>query len=201
MQMQIEKNRKKGASFLFFAAGCVMIAAALFLVLHNIGESERAGKAAEAALCEMQEAMFPSVQTAPLATQGGDASVEIDGRYYMGVLSIPALDLELPVLAAWNVDDLKIAPCRYAGSLETDDMVVAGHNYRTHFGALRQLSPDDTVSFLTPSGARFFYRVVCVEALDPWQIEEMTHGDWDLTLFTCTTSGSARLAVRCVKSL
>ena len=44
-----------------------------------------------------------------------------------------------------------------------------------------------------------------VENLQPTQIEEMTEkteesDEWDLTLFTCTTGGSARCAVRCVRT-
>ena len=43
------------------------------------------------------------------------------------------------------------------------------------------------------------------ENLQPTQIEEMTEkteesDEWDLTLFTCTTGGSARCAVRCVRT-
>jgi len=39
----------------------------------------------------------------------------------------------------------------------------------------------------------------CVEVLKPWQVEEMTCAGWDLTLFTCTATGRARFAVRCVR--
>ena len=44
-----------------------------------------------------------------------------------------------------------------------------------------------------------------METVQPTQIEKMTEktadsADWDLTLFTCTTGGSARCAVRCVRT-
>lgn len=42
------------------------------------------------------------------------------------------------------------------------------------------------------------------EVLQPTQIEKMTvkssGDDWDLTLFTCTTGGQARYALRCVRT-
>ena len=41
---------------------------------------------------------------------------------------------------------------------------------------------------------------VQVETLAPTAVDEMTGGDWDLTLFTCTYSGQARVTVRCVKT-
>ena len=42
----------------------------------------------------------------------------------------------------------------------------------------------------------FGYRAVSVEILDPTAKEEMTSGDYDLTLFTCTLDGKNRLTVR-----
>ena len=37
-----------------------------------------------------------------------------------------------------------------------------------------------------------------LETLSPFAIEEMTGGNWDLTLFTCTVGGQYRVTVRCV---
>lgn len=36
-----------------------------------------------------------------------------------------------------------------------------------------------------------------MEQLERTAIEEMESGDWDLTLFTCTVDGAARVTVRC----
>ena len=36
-----------------------------------------------------------------------------------------------------------------------------------------------------------------IETVGGTDIEKMESGDWDLTLFTCTTGGKARAAVRC----
>lgn len=42
------------------------------------------------------------------------------------------------------------------------------------------------------------YEVIELETLSPFAIEEMTGGNWDLTLFTCTVGGQYRVTVRCV---
>ena len=47
-------------------------------------------------------------------------------------------------------------------------------------------------------GNRFIYAVSGTEQLPGTAIEEMKSGDWDLTLFTCTIGGAARVTVRCV---
>ncbi|MCI6909376.1 MAG: sortase, partial [Clostridiales bacterium] len=85
----------------------------------------------------------PDAETAPGETEIPDyvlnpamemPETAVDGASYIGVLRIPALGLSLPVIGEWSDDGAKLAPCRYAGSAYTDDLVIAGHNYRTHFG-------------------------------------------------------------------
>ena len=120
-----------------------------------------------------------------------------NGQSYIGVLEIPALGVTLPVISEWTYARLKKAPCRYAGSAYTDDLVIAAHNYREHFGKLKQLDPGSRVIFTDAVGNRFEYRVVLTETLMPDDVEEMKSGEFDLSLFTCTVGGSYRVTVRC----
>ena len=123
--------------------------------------------------------------------------VEIDGHAYIGYLSIPKLELELPILSSWSYPKLQIAPCRYYGSLRGEDLVLMAHNYNSHFGRISQLEILDTLSFTTMDGKQITYQVVGKDILDPTAVEEMTNGDFDLTLFTCTYGGRSRVTVYC----
>lgn len=121
----------------------------------------------------------------------------VNGESYIGVLEIPALGLRLPIISQWSDRALKSAPCRYAGSPYTEDLIIAGHNYRSHFADLKSLPEDSPVYFTDLDGNRFPYRVVLIETLASTDVEEMESGDWALTLFTCTSGGQHRVAVRC----
>ena len=123
--------------------------------------------------------------------------IEIDGYDYIGVLQIPSLDLTLPVISDWSYPALQIAPCRYEGSAYDGGMVIAGHNFDSHFGKLSQLEPGDEIRFVDLSGNTFTYAVAETEVLDATAIDQMVNGGWDLTLFTCTLSGETRFTVRC----
>lgn len=46
-------------------------------------------------------------------------------------------------------------------------------------------------------GIRFSYYVAVTEALTPWSVEDMTSGEWPLSLFTCTLDSQNRVTVRC----
>ncbi|MCD8085077.1 MAG: sortase [Clostridiales bacterium] len=130
-------------------------------------------------------------------------TVALDGNEYIGILTVPALGLELPVMAEWSYAGLKIAPGRYSGSAEAGNLIICGHNYARHFGNLKYLEPGDTLSFTDLSGTVFQYAVEEVVILQPTDVDEMISqqsGAWDLTLFTCTVGGQTRVTVRCSRT-
>lgn len=120
----------------------------------------------------------------------------IDGIEYIGVLRIPALELELPIIDSWDYEKLKTAPCRYTGSAYKNDLVICGHDYRSHFGKLKSISIGDYASFTDIDGNTFSYKAASVEILPKTAIADMVTSDWPLTLFTCTTDGQSRMAIR-----
>ena len=183
--------------------GVLAIAAGLGLGGYNLWDSRRAGIEADAALesivqhREETEADPDAFYEIPLDFQWELPVLEIDGRRYIGTLSIPAIDVELPVQEDWSLSLLKASPCRYMGSPYQGGMIVCAHNYATHFGRLKNLLPGDEVLFTDVEGNVFPYTVVKLEDLAGTAVEEMESGEWDLTLFTCTLGGQARVTVRC----
>ena len=75
--------------------------------------------------------------------------------------------------------------------------MIAAHNYRTHFGLLESLAPGAQVKFTDVEGNVFSYEIAEIVILEPTAIEELLSDEWNLTLFTCTYGGQARVAVRC----
>lgn len=123
--------------------------------------------------------------------------IEIEGEGYIGYLTIPRLGLTLPVMSEWSYPKLKIAPCRYSGSITGNDMVIAAHNYSRHFGRLKTLEIGDELTFTDTNNRLYSYVVEEVTTLQPTAITEMTNNMFDLTLFTCTYGGKSRVTIRC----
>jgi sortase A len=126
-------------------------------------------------------------------------TIEIEGNAYIGWLDIPSLSLSLPVMSQWSYANLNIAPCRYSGSAYLDNLVIAAHNYKSHFRNIKNLTAGDQVCFTDADGNVFTYEVAEVEQLSPTEVEAMEQSGYPLTLFTCTVGGSFRVAVRCVE--
>lgn len=122
---------------------------------------------------------------------------EINGYGYIGYLSIPALNLDLPVMSEWDYGRLKISPCRYYGSTKTDNLVIAAHNYRVHFGYLGHLKVGDSVVFTDMDSVKYHYKVDVIEQLLPTDVDKVKDSGNDLILYTCTYGGAKRITVRC----
>ena len=201
-----QKVRKKRSSILILT-GLLLIAAALFLTGFNLFDEYRAERSVDSVLQQMMLQDTPVLREGEIPdyilNPGMDMPVEtIDGMDYIGTLEIPSLDLVLPVLSEWNYPNLRVAPCRYTGSAYQGNLIIAAHNYPSHFGNLKHLQEGESVRFTDVEGNLFSYKVVVRETLEPTAIDEMQSeedGAWDLTLFTCTIGGQSRVTVRCVQ--
>lgn len=199
--------------------GAVLILLALSLALYNKNEDAQAGEEADSLLVELRAAIGErSVpQAAPTAaaaeteteSESGEPAetpapldpnlpeVVVGGYGCIGYLTIPNLELELPVMAEWDYIRLRSAPCRQFGSSRTDDLVIAAHNYDRHFGRLKDLSAGDSVLFTDMVGIVNRYAVTRIETLEPDAVAVVLGSESDLVLYTCTKGGAKRVSVFC----
>lgn len=209
------RRKVKGAALLIL--GLLFIMAVLILLIHNNVEDQQAGTQSEKALQQLQQ-LLPAATPAPDSTEAvvqatpstapdetavasvtappTPTAIKVDGKLYIGILKIPAINLELPVMQDWNDSNLKIAPCRYKGSIATDDLIIAGHNYKRHFGPIGKLKKGDELIFTEVDGTKHYYVVSRIERIPGLDSPQMLAGNWDLTLFTCTSDKQNRYTVR-----
>ncbi len=196
---------KKGSRWILL--GMAMIIASILWASYNIYITDHAGKAAEAAAQQLEETIPPAStdetgEEYPDYVLNPDMDMpvkKLNGAVYIGLLEIPDLGLKLPVQKEWSYSNMKTSPCRYEGSIYTNDMVICGHNYIRHFRPLFRIQTGTDVYFTDMDGNRFAYQVMEREILNGNDVEDMISGDWDLTLFTCNSSGTSRVTVRLMK--
>ena len=200
-------NTKQKIGRACMIVGILLILGALALLGYNQWDANRADKASQDALGKLEETLTETIEDKtkdeePVVQPELDPEQEmtvtdIDGWGYIGYLSIPANGLELPVMEDWSYARLKIAPCRQFGSAAGGDLVIAAHNYKTHFGRLKELQEGDGITFTDLSGAEYAYRVDRVENVQPQDVAAVTESGAALTLYTCTPGGKTRVAVYC----
>lgn len=186
------------------ALGALCLAAALALSISNFADSRRAGDEAQQRLLALDAYINRTPDPDKLttlapadATQDDETVVYLDGYDYIGVLEIPALDLTLPVMFTWDYEKLRLSPCRQFGSVDGGDLVIAAHNYDTHFGRLGTLIAGDSVFFTDTDGVRHSYAVDHSDVLQPTDVDRVANSGFPLTLYTCTKGGAARVTLFC----
>lgn len=190
---------KKIGSFCM-VTGIILIITAVGLLLYNLDENKKAEEASKEILEVIKKTISDEEENdiAPIEEESMQIKI-IDGYGYIGYLYIPRLELELPVMSEWDYTRLKSSPCLYYGSVNENDLVIAGHNYAKHFGHLSDLQEGDEVYFMDMNGVLYSYEVGGSEILQPNEIEKMVESEWDLTLYTCTYGGQSRITVRCMR--
>lgn len=177
--------------------GILFLVGAAGLTLWNFNTDQAAAEESRSLLTELAEAI-PEVEAQPVfPMENGMPVVEVEGQNYMGAINFPDLDRELPVLASYELEKLKTAPAVYHGTPQTGDLVICAHNYRSHFGPLQRLPIGAQVLLKAVDGNLYEYQVAATEVVSPFAVADVTSGEWDLTLFTCTLGGRTRYVVRC----
>lgn len=207
----MKSNKKLGA--VLITLGILMLLSAAAVVVYNTRQDKQSGEISREILSELKQEI-PDVErsgkdvsadgTEPLkdsSSEPQEEKIQLDDRYYVGIVSIPSLDIELPVLSYWNYPDLQVSPCRYAGTVADGNLIIAAHNYSSHFGKIGDLSSGDEILFTECGGEVHRYLVEQTQLIDGHDIDSMFDGDedWDITLFSCNWSGSERVTVRAVE--
>ena len=178
----------------------------LAIFLHNRAESQHAQTESAKIVAALSEQIAGEAKTQEetFPTDNPDRSMPeltVGDARYAGILTIPELELELPVLASFDYDSLQVTPCLYSGTVYRRNMVIGAHNYDAHFGRISSLRLGSQVRFTDAENHQYDCEAVNLETLKPNQNDVLTEkqheGDWDITLFTCNYSGGERITVRC----
>lgn len=199
-------KKKNRAGVVLILAGFLLIGAAGLLYWNNQQEDAQAGQQADAMVQDIEALIAASngsegpAEPAEGISEGGPAYDEVamrQGYEYLGIVEIPAIERRLPVMADWDYERLKYAPCRHFGTVEEGNLVIAGHNYNKHFGYLARLRAGDQVFFTDLEGRTASYAVEAIKRMNPEDVDAVQNSGYDLVLYTCTLGGTNRTTVFC----
>ncbi len=216
-------DKRKKLSNVIMCIGVLFVASAVVLAAYNVYDESRAAKSVETIMQELlpeipeynSELFYSASADADsdirkgLSDENGTPlyvlnpevkmpTVTVSTFECIGVLTVPSLDLELPIIDGWSYNDLRAAPCCYSGSAYNGNFVICAHNYAEHFGNIQNLTEGDKVYFTDIDGNIFSYTVSFTDLLMPYDVDDMVSDEYDLTLFTCNFTGQERVTVRCV---
>ena len=199
---------RKKLGIVLIGLGTALIISALLLLLYNQNEDKQAGEMVNQVLPQIQAAIVEQsfdeivAESDSLVTDTESVTTKIamvNGYNYIGILNLPTLSIELPVLNECDELLLKVAPCRDYGDVATDDLVIAAHNYKNHFGRISQLQSGDEVTFTEIDGTVHSYKVSQSMMISPNDVELVTNSSFELVLYTCDYTNQNRIAIYCKK--
>ena len=132
-------------------------------------------------------------------------SVSNDGTEYysIGVINIPSINVNYPILSTYSDSLLKIAPCKFHGPNpnQVGNLCIAGHNYRNSkfFSKVPNLENGDIIEITDLSGNTVTYAVYDKFIVNPDQLEctsQLTGGRREITLITCTDDNKQRHIIK-----
>ncbi len=123
--------------------------------------------------------------------------------YTIGVINIPSINVNYPILSTYTDELLKIAPCRFHGPNpnEVGNLCIAGHNYRNSkfFSKVPNLQLGDTIEITDLSGRMLTYTVYDKFIVNPDELactSQLTNGKKEITLITCTNDNKQRHIIK-----
>ena len=108
--------------------------------------------------------------------------------YTIGVINIPSINVNYPILSTYTDELLKIAPCKFHGPNpnEVGNLCIAGHNYRNSkfFSKVPNLQLGDTIEITDLSGRMLTYTVYDKFIVNPDELactSQLTNGKKEIT--------------------
>lgn len=134
-----------------------------------------------------------------------DSEVTANGVSYQteAILDYPKLGINYPVLSEESEDLLKVSLCKYWGPNpnKVGNYCIVGHNYLSGkmFGKLSSAAIGDEITLTDLNNNKVTYVVYNRYVVEPTDVSctsQLTNGQREITLITCTNYGKQRLVVK-----
>lgn len=204
----MRQNLKKVSSFLKEKLGKIFIICGLFLLLGAVFMKIETKQKQEQKL-QMYEDYITSlenIQKDPLILQaeGLPKQEEIEDVSYIGILSIPSIDVYTIIEEGTDKETLKYSVGHFVGTAmpgERGNCAITGHrsySYGEYFNRLDELKEEEII-IIKRGQQEFYYRVNEIFIVEPTEVSVLENTtEATLTLITCTPVriGTNRLIIK-----
>ena len=128
---------------------------------------------------------------------------QIQGHKVVGIIKIPKIELEYPILETTSKETLNLSITKFWGNQinEIGNVSLAGHNNLngTMFGKTKRLEVGDIIELTDIQNVTLKYKVFKMYVIDPNDISCILpeqEGTREVTLITCTNGNKNRLIVK-----
>lgn len=128
---------------------------------------------------------------------------QIEGNKVVGIIKIPKINLEYPILETTSKETLNLSITKFWGNKvnEVGNVTLAGHNNLngTMFGKIKKLEEGDIIELTDIQNVTLKYKIFKKYVIDPNDISVILpeqEGVREITLITCTNGNKNRLIIK-----
>lgn len=128
---------------------------------------------------------------------------EIQGYKVVGIITIPKIEVEYPILEETNNESLSLSVTKFWGNKinEIGNVTIAGHNNLNgaKFGRIDELENGDIIELTDIQNVTIKYEVFDTYTIDPNDIScilQVEEGTREVTLITCKNGKNNRFIVK-----
>ena len=197
----IELKIYKAIFYMLLIAAMIVIG----MIVYKYGSNQKNEK-------ESQEAVeaFSNIDFSKNEEESGrEIQLEYKGYKVIGIIKIPKINLEYPILEIGDIDPenakapMKLSIIKYWGENVNDygNLSIAGHNNKdgTMFGKTKKLEMGDIVELTDLKGQKIQYSIYDIFVTDPNDVSILLPKDElvrEVTLITCTNGNKERLILK-----
>lgn len=193
--------KKKVLDILLVIIGIVII---LTIILITIKYAKNAQNEQEMTnIVEQIKNTETSNSTDNKEVEGNVTELEIEGYKVLGIIRIPKINLEYPILSETNKISMKKSITKFWGpNLNTvGNLTLAGHNNKdgTMFGKVKKLEIGDIIEIEDLNKKTVKYKIFDIYVIDPNDVscvESIDPNKKEVTLITCTNGNKNRLITK-----
>lgn len=163
---------------------------------YNEGKTENSAKEV---LAEIKTTIETSEEVEAVQT----IDAELKGYKVVGIIKIPKIDVEYPILEKTTVESLNISITKFWGNEinEIGNVTLAGHNNFSGvmFGKIKKLTIGDIIELTDTQNVTLQYEVFETKIIDPNDIScilPIEEGRREITLITCENGKANRFIVK-----
>lgn len=196
--------KKRILDVILWIIGIVIIVTIILIATKYIGNFENEKEMTNIVeQIKSTDVELPNNNEIDIETNNTEAEVEIDGYKVLGIIRIPKIDLEYPILNETNKTSMKKSITKFWGpNLNTvGNLTLAGHNNKdgTMFGKVKKLNIGDIIEIEDLYKNTVKYEIFDMYVIDPNDVSCVESVDADtkeVTLITCTNGNKNRLITK-----
>lgn len=197
----IELKIYKAIFYVLLIAAIVVIG----MIVYKYGSNQKNEKESQEAVEAFSNIDFSNNEE----ESGSQIQLEYKGYKVIGIVKIPKINIEYPILEIGNIDPesakapMKLSIIKYWGENVNDygNLSIAGHNNKdgTMFGKTKKLQKGDIIELTDLKGQTIQYSIYDIFVTDPNDVNILLPKDElvrEVTLITCTNGNKQRLILK-----